>query len=224
MESRLYYCFMPYYQCPRCGGTDSYGQWEQRLENRNVTYYDNLKQPVGKSNNGFAVSNVRQQYCVKCVSVKMDYRLSAEDLEFIRKLFTGIGKTISAMFALAARLVFRTVPYVLVLILIVSLSLGIQDIERPLPIWYLPANLSFSLVLLILIEIYRKVRIRKEDNKFLRDRFHKIQTPSTRRRLYFVFVCSQILINLIFLYLYEESWRFRLPSCAGITQLCGLFG
>ena len=224
MKSRLYYSFMPHYQCPRCGGTDSYGQWEQRLENRHVTYYDNLKQPVGKSNNGFGVSNVRQQYCVNCVSVKMDYRLSAEDLEFIRKLFTGIGKAISTIFILAVRVFFRTAPYVLVLILIVSLNLGIQDMERPLPTWYLPANLSFSLVLLILIEIYRKGRIRKEDNKFLRDRFHKIQTPSTRMRLYFVFLCSQILINLIFLYLYEESWRFRLPSCAGITQICGLFG
>ena len=215
---------MPYYQCPRCGGTDSFGQWEQRLKNTNVTYFDNQRHPVGSSNNGFGVSNVRQQYCVSCVSVKMDWRLSAEDLNFLSNLFRGIGNLISAMVKLAVRVIFRTAPYVLVLILIVPLSLGIQDMERPLPTWYLPANLSFSLVLLILIEIYRKVRIRKEDNKFLRDRFHKIQTPSTRRRLYFVFVCSQILINLIFLYLYEESWRFRLPSCAGITQLCGLFG
>ena len=215
---------MPYYQCPRCGGTDSFGQWEQRLKNTNVTYFDNQRHPVGSSNNGFGVSNVRQQYCVSCVSVKMDWKLSAEDLNFLSNLFRGIGNLISAMVKLAVRVIFHTAPYVLVLILIVPLSLGIQDIERPLPTWYLPANLSFSLVLLILIEIYRKVRIRKEDNKFLRDRFHKIQTPSTRRRLYFVFLCSQILINLIFLYLYEESWRFRLPSCAGITQLCGLFG
>jgi hypothetical protein len=215
---------MPYYQCPRCGGTDSFGQWEQRLKNTNVTYFDNQRHPVGSSNNGFGVSNVRQQYCVSCVSVKMDWRLSAEDLNFLSNLFRGIGNLISAMVKLAVRVIFRTAPYVLVLILIVPLSLGIQDMERPLPTWYLPANLSFSLVLLILIEIYRKARIRKEDNKFLRDRFHKIQTPFTRRRLYFVLVCSQILINLIFLYLYEESWRFRLPSCAGITQLCGLFG
>ncbi len=215
---------MPYYQCPRCGGTDSFGQWEQRLRNTNVTYYDNQRHPVGSSNNGFGFSNVRQEYCVSCVSVKMDWKLSADDLNFLSNLFRGIGNLITTMVKLAARIILRTAPYVLLLILIVPLSLGIQDVERPLPTWYIPANLSFSLFLLLLIEIYRKVKIRKQDNKFLRDRFHKILRPVNRRRLYFIVACTQISINLTFLYLHQESWKFPLPNCAGITQLCGLFG
>jgi hypothetical protein len=220
----MYYWYMPYYQCPRCGGTDSFGQWEQRLRNTNVTYYDNQRHPVGSSNNGFGFSNVRQEYCVSCVSVKMDWKLSADDLNFLSNLFRGIGNLITTMVKLAARIILRTAPYVLLLILIVPLSLGIQDVERPLPTWYIPANLSFSLFLLLLIEIYRKVKIRKQDNKFLRDRFHKILRPVNRRRLYFIVACTQISINLTFLYLHQESWKFPLPNCAGITQLCGLFG
>jgi len=195
---------MPYYQCPRCGGTDSFGQWEQRFKNTNVSYYDNQRHPVGSSNNGFGVSNVRQQYCVNCVSVKMDFRLSADDLNFISNLFRGIGNLISAMAEFVVRIISRIAPYVLICILIGLLSLTVENIEHPT--WYIPGNCGLGIALFVFIEIYRKVRIRKEDNRFLRDRFHKIQTPVNRRRLYFIAVCTQIMINLTFLYLYQESW------------------
>jgi len=190
---------MPYYQCPRCGGTDSFGQWEQRFKNTNVSYYDNQRHPVGSSNNGFGISNVRQQYCVNCVSVKMDLRLSADDLNFISNLFRGIGNLISAIFEFVVRIISRTAPYVLILILMGLLSLSIENVDRPLPTWYIPGNCGLGVALLLFIEIYRKVRIRQEDKNFLRDRFHKIQVPLNRKRLYFVSVSLQILSNLAYL-------------------------
>jgi len=190
---------MPYYQCPRCGGTDSFGQWEQRFKNTNVSYYDNQRHPVGSSNNGFGISNVRQQYCVNCVSVKMDLRLSADDLNFISNLFRGIGNLISAIFEFVVRIISRTAPYVLILILMGLLSLSIENVDRPLPTWYIPGNCGLGVALLLFIEIYRKVRIRQEDKNFLRDRFNKIQVPLNLKRLYFVSVSLQILSNLAYL-------------------------
>ena len=190
---------MPYYQSPSCGGTDSFGQWEQRFKNTNVSYYDNQRHPVGSSNNGFGVSNVRQQYCVNCVSVKMDLRLSADDLNFISNLFRGIGNLISAIFEFVVRIISRTAPYVLICILIGLLYLTRENVERPLPTWYIPGNCGLGVALLIIIEIYRKVRIRQEDKKFLRDRFHKIQPVVNSKRLYFLSVSLQILSNLAYL-------------------------
>lgn len=190
---------MPYYQCPRCGGTDSFGQWEQRFKNTNVSYYDNQRHPVGSSNNGFGVSNVRQQYCVNCVSVKMDLRLSADDLNFISNLFRGIGNLISAIFEFVVRLISRSAPYLLIFVFIGLLSLSIESTERPLPNWYILGNCGLGVALLVFIEIYRKVRIRQEDKKFLRDRFHKIKPVANRKRLYFISVSLQILSNLAYL-------------------------
>ena len=190
---------MPYYQCPRCGGTDSFGQWEQRFKNTNVSYYDNQKHPIGSSNNGFGVSNVRQQYCVNCVSVKMDFKLSADDLNFIGNLFRGIGNLISVMVNFVVRMLSRTVPYVLICVLLGLLSLAMENTDRPLPPWYILGNCGLGVALFVLIEIYRKVRIRQEDKNFLRDRFHKIQAPVNRKRLYFISVSLQILSNLAYL-------------------------
>jgi hypothetical protein len=190
---------MPYYQCPRCGGTDSFGQWEQRFKNTNVSYYDNQRHPIGSSNNGFGVSNVRQQYCVNCVSVKMDLRLSADDLNFISNLFRGIGNLISAIFEFVVRIISRSAPYLLIFVFIGLLSLTIESTERTLPSWYIPGTCGVGVALLIFIEIYRKVRIRQEDKKFLRDRFHKIKPVANRTRLYFISVSLQILSNLAYL-------------------------
>lgn len=193
---------MPFYQCPRCRGTDSFGQWEQRFKNTNVSYYDNQRHPIGSSDNGFGVSNVRQRYCVNCVSVKMDFKLSVDDIIFIRNLFSGLGKLITAMFELIVRVISRATPYFLLFILFVILYLTIENVNRPLPKLYLVANLSVSLTLFLFVEIYRKLRIRKEDNKFLEDRFHKIQLPIRRKRFYFISLLVLLVGNATYLYVY----------------------
>jgi hypothetical protein len=136
---------------------------------------------------------------VNCVSVKMDLRLSADDLNFISNLFKGIGNLISAIFEFVVRLISRSAPYLLIFVFIGLLSLSIESTERPLPNWYIPGNCGLGVTLLVFIEIYRKVRIRQEDKKFLRDRFHKIQPIANRKRLYFISVSLQILSNLAYL-------------------------
>jgi hypothetical protein len=198
---------MPRYQCPRCGGTDSFGQWEQRFKNANVSYYDNRRHPIGTSDNGFGVSNVRQQYCVNCVSVKMDFTLTADDINFIRNLLRGFGNLISALIGLIVRLVSRTAPYFLLSILFGVLYLTIEGVNRPLPELYLAANLFVSLTLFLFVEIYRKLRIRSEDNKFLKDRFHKIQLPIKRKRLYFFSLIVLTVSNASYLYILQNFLR-----------------
>jgi len=198
---------MPRYQCPRCGGTDSFGQWEQRFKNTNVSYYDNRRHPIGTSDNGFGVSNVRQQYCVNCVSVKMDFTLTADDINFIRNLLRGFGNLISALIGLIVRLVSRTAPYFLLSILFGVLYLTIEGVNRPLPELYLAANLFVSLTLFLFVEIYRKLRIRSEDNKFLKDRFHKIQLPIKRKRLYFFSLIVLTVSNASYLYILQNFLR-----------------
>ena len=195
---------MPYYQCPRCGGTDSFGQWEQRFKNTNVSYFDNRRHRIGSSDNGFGVSNVRQQYCVNCVSVKMDFKLSVDDINFVRNLFRGIGNLITAMFELIVRVISRAAPYFLLSILFGILYLTIESVNRPLPKLYLVANLFVSLTLFLFVEIYRKLRIRKEDNKFLKDRFHKIQLPIRRKRFYFISLLVLTVANATYLYIYQR--------------------
>ena len=195
---------MPYYQCPRCGGTDSFGQWEQRFKNTNVSYFDNRRHPIGSSDNGFGVSNVRQQYCVNCVSVKMDFKLSVDDINFVRNLFRGVGNLITAMFELIVRVISRAAPYFLLSILFGILYLTIENVNRPLPKLYLVANLFVSLTLFLFVEVYRKLRIRKEDEKFLKDRFHKIQLPIRRKRLYFISLLVLTVANATYLYIYQS--------------------
>ena len=195
---------MPRYQCPRCGGTDSFGQWEQRFKNTNVSYFDNRRHPIGSSDNGFGVSNVRQQYCVNCVSVKMDFKLSVDDINFVRNLFRGVGNLITAMFELIVRVISRAAPYFLLSILFGILYLTIENVNRPLPKLYLVANLFVSLTLFLFVEVYRKLRIRKEDEKFLKDRFHKIQLPIRRKRLYFISLLVLTVANATYLYIYQS--------------------
>lgn len=62
---------MGYWQCPRCGGTSSYKQREQKFTNNYET-------------GGVGVRNTRETYCYSCMSVKMDYRLSPGDWKVIR--------------------------------------------------------------------------------------------------------------------------------------------
>ena len=195
---------MPYYQCPRCGGTDSFGQWEQRFKNTNVSYFDNRRHPIGSSDNGFGVSNVRQQYCVNCVSVKMDFKLSVDDINFVRNFFRGIGNLITAMFELIVRVISRAAPYFLLSILFGILYLTIESVNRPLPKLYLVANLFVSLTLFLFVEIYRKLRIRREDDKFLKDRFHKIQLPIRRKRFYFISLLVLTVANATYLHIYQS--------------------
>jgi len=200
----MYYIHMPRYQCPRCGGTDSFGQWEQRFKSKNVSYYDNGRHPIGSSDNGFGVSNVRQQYCKNCVSVKMDFTLTPDDINFIRNLLRGIGNLISQLIEMIVRVISRTAPYFLLTILFVVLYLTIEGVNRPLPKIYLVANLFVSLTLFLFIEIYRKLRIRKEDNKFLNDRFYKIKLPIRRKRFYFISSLMLIIVNTTYLYIYQN--------------------
>jgi hypothetical protein len=198
---------MPRYQCPRCGGTDSFGQWEQRFKNTNVSYYDNRRHPIGSSNNGFGVSNVRQQYCANCVSVKMDFILTGDDINFIRNLLRGIGNLISALIELIVRVISRSAPYILLSILFGILYLAIESVNRPLPKLYLVTNLFVSLSLFLFVETYRKMKIRKEDNKFLKDRYYKLQLPIRRKRIYFISVLILIAANTSYLYTYQNILR-----------------
>ena len=62
---------MGYWQCPRCGGTSSYKQREQKFTNNYET-------------GGVNIRNTRETYCYSCMSVKMDYHLSKEDWKTIR--------------------------------------------------------------------------------------------------------------------------------------------
>lgn len=56
---------MGYFQCPRCYGTDSFKQREQKFRN------------LGDS--GVGISNVIQRYCRRCSHVKMGYTKTAID-------------------------------------------------------------------------------------------------------------------------------------------------
>jgi hypothetical protein len=84
------------------------------------------------------------------------------------------------------------------------LYLTIESVNRPLPKLYLVANLFVSLTLFLFVEIYRKLRIRKEDNKFLKDRFHKIQLPIRRKRFYFISLLVLTVANATYLYIYQS--------------------
>ena len=184
---------MPYFQCPRCGGTDSFGQWEQRFNNQNITYRDNQNRQVGTSNGGFGVSNVRQQYCRSCMSVKMDMKFTQKDfkiLGIVALLFFGIPMLLSLATNIAVGLS--------------GLSSGIsfgsfkETIAQLSLNYYLIASLLL-LVGLLFITVYRKAWIRKEDKKFLGDRFYKPKPPRSKKFMYGWFIVVFLASNISYL-------------------------
>jgi hypothetical protein len=80
----------------------------------------------------------------------MDLTLSANDLDFVFNLLRGIGNLLSAMAVLVVRIISRTAPYVLICSLIGVLVLTIDNVDRPLPTWYLPANFGLGITLFYL--------------------------------------------------------------------------
>ena len=184
---------MPYFQCPRCGGTDSFGQWEQRFNNQNVTYRDNHNRQVGTSNGGFGVSNVRQQYCRSCMSVKMDMKFTQKDfkvLGFVALLFFGIPMLISLATNIAVG--------------VGSLSIGIslssvQDtLARQSAIYFLTVAISLGLGISLIVML-RKFWVRKEDKKFLQDRFYKPKPPKSKKFMFSWFLVLFLGSNIAYL-------------------------
>ena len=185
---------MPYFQCPRCGGTDSFGQWEQRFNSQNISYRDNQNRQVGTSNGGFGVSNVRQQYCRSCMSVKMDMKFTQKDfkiLGLVALLFFGIPVLINIgrNIAIGAGELSSGV------------SLGsIQEISSlQTTNYYIITSLLFIMGL-ALVAVLRKVSIRKEDKKFLRDRFYKPKRPRSKKFMYGWFIVVFLLSNISYLF------------------------
>jgi hypothetical protein len=181
---------MPYFQCPRCGGTDSFGQWEQRFNSQNISYRDNQNRQVGTSNGGFGVSNVRQQYCRSCMSVKMDMKFTQKDfkiLGIVALLFFGIPILLSVGTNLAIGIVG----------IFSAFSVGsIRESSAQLSsTYYLISSLAL-IAGLVCITILRKSWIRKEDKKFLRDRFHKPKPPKSKKFMlgwfFFIYFVSNI--------------------------------
>ena len=69
---------MPRYQCPRCNSQDAFFQTEQNFENGIEVYKDH----TGSTNfrNNLRVSDVDVAYCRKCIVVKMNAYMTAEEI------------------------------------------------------------------------------------------------------------------------------------------------
>jgi hypothetical protein len=184
---------MPFYQCPRCGGTDSYGQWEQRFNSPDITYRDNQNRQVGSSNGGFGVSNVRQQYCQSCMSVKMDLKFSQQDLKVLGTV---------AKFLIGGSLIY------FIFVKVVQFLSGVKNgfysdsllgvTEKLSPLFYAVSGTSF-LFGCIVLSLMRKVMISREDRKFLKDRFHKPKRQRSKKFFFTWYLVAFITINAIYL-------------------------
>ena len=181
---------MPYFQCPRCGGTDSYGQWEQRFTNQNITYRDNNNRQVGSSNGGFGVSNVRQQYCNSCVSVKMDMKFSKQDW----RILGAVAKVLVAL---------TLINLLFVGAIKLKDKLNFHSIESI----SIPNNGTYFLISFIAfclgsasIFLFRKIWIKKEDKKFLDDRFYRPRPPRSKKFMFGWFILIFICINALYLF------------------------
>ena len=184
---------MPYYQCPRCGGNDSYGQWEQRFHNQNITFRDNQNRQVGSSNGGFGVSNIRQQYCRSCMSVKMDLKFTTQDFKVvgvIALILVGLS-SLTTLFAYLGSY-FNQIsenPK--------QVSFIENFVQQP-SIYYL-ASSSFLFLGIIGMYIFRKIWIKREDRKFLRDRFYKPRPPRSKKFQYGWLVGFYLVLNIVYL-------------------------
>ena len=179
---------MPFYQCPRCGGSNSYGQWEQRLNNNgNLSVRDNRGHQVGNVSGGFNVQNVRQQYCSSCVSVKMDLKFSAQDWKGLRTLVIAFG----CFGALA--LAFQHFQD------LSSKAIGSgygSTIRQHAPTFYV-VDLAISLLSLFAVYSVRRIRIRNQDKAFLRDRFYKPKPLPSAAKHYGLVIALIVIINAI---------------------------
>ena len=183
---------MPYFQCPRCGGTDSFGQWEQRFNSQNISYRDNHNRQVGTSNGGFGVSNVRQQYCRSCMSVKMD-------LKFTQKDFKILG--IAILLFLGVSLILNLGGLIITGIsaLVWAISVSLPELSLPQDTSFFIFSSGFFLLGLLVVATYRKLWIRKEDKKFLRDRFYRPKPPRSKKLMFVWFTLLFAFANLCYL-------------------------
>ena len=82
---------MPWYQCPRCKSQDAFFQTEQNFENGIEVYKDH----TGRTNfrNNLSVSDVDVAYCRKCMVVKMNAYMTAEEIRRrnIIRVLCGLG-------------------------------------------------------------------------------------------------------------------------------------
>jgi hypothetical protein len=190
---------MAYYLCPRCGGTESFGQWEQNFRNTSTTVYDNYKQPIGSTNLGMGVSNIRQQYCVTCLSVKMDIRYSPEDLNNLVNLILGIGKMMVTIVSLTSRLILRTAPFLFIVILLELLFLNVENLDSQLSFWYLPVNLSVSLLMIFIVENNLRLKFKRGENRVSTIGFLKFKLSLGAKIFYSFAIIVQVLFNFIYL-------------------------
>ena len=185
---------MPYFQCPRCGGTDSYGQWEQRFTSQNITYRDNQNRQVGNSNGGFGVTNVRQQYCKSCVSVKMDMKFTQRDFKILG---------IVALVAIGVPMIISLVTYLAVSVGSLTSRVNSQSLANVFSgqdLAYYISSAAVFLVGSVGVAIYRKVWIKKEDKKFLNDRFYRPRPPRSKKFLFSWLTLIFIGLNALYLF------------------------
>lgn len=183
---------MPYFECPRCGGNDSFGQWEQRFSSQNISYRDNQNRQVGTSNGGFGVSNVRQQYCRSCMSVKMD-------LKFTQKDFKILGIAILLFFGVSLVLTLGGLIFTGISGLVLAISASLPELSYEQDASFFIYSSGFFLIGLLVIAISRKLWIRKEDKKFLRDRFYRPKPPRSKKLMFGWFTLLFVFANLCYL-------------------------
>lgn len=183
---------MPYFQCPRCGGTDTYGQWEQRFNSQNITYKNPQGRVVGSSDGGFGVSNVRQQYCSSCVSVKMDMKLTASDWKVIRLI--GIG----FFFFMIGSLIVTGLGSAMASIGSIGTT-PIADNFQSAPPAYFIVNAAAIFLLVVGRKIYKNIWIRRQDKLFLRDRFYKPVPPKSAMKIYIWILLLLMAANITYL-------------------------
>jgi hypothetical protein len=184
---------MPYYQCPRCGGNNSFGQWEQRFNNQNITYRDNQNRQVGSSNGGFGVSNVRQQYCSSCVSVKMDMKFTQSEIKFVAYGIIGFV-VVTTVLSLGSVMISNAKDFFSNID-----SRAINDSFQQLGTVFYGISGTIFLIGMASILLYRKLWIRKQDQLFLKDRFHKPRAPKSFKFLSGWFFFLYVLTNAIYI-------------------------
>jgi hypothetical protein len=147
---------------------------------------------VGTSNGGFGVSNVRQQYCRSCMSVKMDLKFTQKDfkiLGFAILLFVGV----SLLLTLGGLIITG------ISALVWAISVSLQELSIPQDTSFFIYSSGFFLLGLLVVATYRKLWIRKEDKKFLRDRFYRPKPPRSKKLMFGWFTLLFVFANLCYL-------------------------
>lgn len=139
------------------------------------------------------MSNVRQQYCQSCKSVKMDLKFSQQDLKILGTVAKFlIGGSIVYFIIINAVLFLSGVKNELY-------SYTLSDVDGKLsPVFYAVSGTSF-LVGCIVLSLIRKAMISREDKKFLKDRFYKPNRQRSKKFFFTWYLVAFITINAIYL-------------------------